>query len=153
MNDIQGNAGAFEAHTDAWNRITEAEAAGFFLEAISLEDSIMSSRLLSYVWSDNRTLSPKNATLGAAVREALKVSRRRKELQFVELLHRVRAWAFSRNSLLHGWVMAEPGTSPKPPALRLQQAKDACREGAELAREVLDMHRRLKRDATHPKAA
>jgi hypothetical protein len=45
---IQGNADKYLAYREAWTRIKEAQLQGFYLEAITIEESIISDRLSSY---------------------------------------------------------------------------------------------------------
>ena len=45
---IQGNADKYRAYREAWTRIKEAQLQEFYLEAITIEESIISDRLSSY---------------------------------------------------------------------------------------------------------
>jgi hypothetical protein len=45
---IQGNADKYLAYREAWARIKESQSQGFYLEAITIEESIISDRLSSY---------------------------------------------------------------------------------------------------------
>lgn len=45
---INGDADKFLAYREAWTRIKEAQKQGFYLEAITIEESIISDRLSSY---------------------------------------------------------------------------------------------------------
>lgn len=45
---IKGDANKFLAYREAWTRIKEAQEQGFYLEAITIEESIISDRLSSY---------------------------------------------------------------------------------------------------------
>lgn len=45
---INGNAAKFLAYREAWTRIKQAQEQGFYLEAITIEESIISDRLNSY---------------------------------------------------------------------------------------------------------
>jgi hypothetical protein len=52
---IQGNADKYLAYREAWTRIKEAQLQGFYLEAITIEESIISDRLSSYFRNVLRT--------------------------------------------------------------------------------------------------
>ena len=45
---INGNGDKYRAYREAWTRIKEAQEQGFYLEAITIEESIISDRLSSY---------------------------------------------------------------------------------------------------------
>jgi hypothetical protein len=45
---INGNGDKFRAYRESWTRIKEAQKQGFYLEAITIEESIISDRLSSY---------------------------------------------------------------------------------------------------------
>jgi hypothetical protein len=45
---INGNTAKYLAYREAWTRIKEAQKQGFYLEAITIEESIISDRLSSY---------------------------------------------------------------------------------------------------------
>ena len=48
IKQVNGNADKFFAYREAWTRIKEAQKYGFYLEAITIEESIISDRLYSY---------------------------------------------------------------------------------------------------------
>ena len=43
------NTAKYESYTEAWRRIKAAQEKEFFLEAIVIEESIISDRLVSYL--------------------------------------------------------------------------------------------------------
>lgn len=45
---INGNTAKYLAYREAWTRIKEGQKQGFYLEAITIEESIISDRLNSY---------------------------------------------------------------------------------------------------------
>ena len=46
---IKGNAQKYLSFKEAWARIKSAQEAGFYLEAITIQESIMSDRITSYL--------------------------------------------------------------------------------------------------------
>lgn len=48
---IKGNAAKFWSYREAWTRIKQAQEQGFYLEAVTIEESIISDRLMSYLIS------------------------------------------------------------------------------------------------------
>ena len=46
---IKGNAQKYLSFKEAWARIKSAQEAGFYLEAIAIQESIMSDRIISYL--------------------------------------------------------------------------------------------------------
>ncbi len=47
-NGVTGNAAKYESYREAWSRIDAACENQFFLEAITIEESIISDRIISY---------------------------------------------------------------------------------------------------------
>jgi hypothetical protein len=45
----ENNAAKYFSYREAWGRIKRAIGHGFYLEAVTLEESIMSDRLISYL--------------------------------------------------------------------------------------------------------
>ena len=46
---IKGNARKYDAYREAWTRIKQAQKNGFFLEAITIQESIISDRLIESI--------------------------------------------------------------------------------------------------------
>jgi len=46
---IRGNVAKYLSYREAWSRIKTAQEHGFYLEAVTLEESIIADRLISYL--------------------------------------------------------------------------------------------------------
>ena len=57
----KGNAAKYFAYREAWTRIKLATEQGFFLEAIAIEESIISDRLLAYLIAAGALNKPQEA--------------------------------------------------------------------------------------------
>jgi hypothetical protein len=47
--EVQGNVEKYDSYREAWARIRQAQDSGFFLEAITIQESIISDRLISFL--------------------------------------------------------------------------------------------------------
>lgn len=148
-NSVAGNAAKYESYREAWARIDSACKDHYFLEAITIEESIISDRLISYLSrSDSPSpLKPKG--------------KRRRYPGFADLIDLFRndvgepvlqgdfrdlgasldEWRDSRNSAIHAIVKSEPGTPTFPIEEFLADAQRCAEEGRELARAVCDWHK------------
>jgi hypothetical protein len=61
---IKGDANKFLAYREAWTRIKQAQEQGFYLEAITIEESIISDRLSSYFRNILKTEKQLNSLKG-----------------------------------------------------------------------------------------
>jgi hypothetical protein len=149
-----GNIGLFERYRDAWRRINSAIKLGFYFEAIAIEESILSNRIISFLYgvrklraAEIRGRSPRFVCLIKLWREACEESSGYWQNPG-DLIDRVNAWRAKRNDAVHALTRAFPGEAP-PISLEefLKQAEIAANEGAKLAREVGNWHRRQLRKA------
>ena len=49
IQNIQGNAAKYFSYREAWTRIIKSQEQGFYLEAVTIEESIITDRLISYL--------------------------------------------------------------------------------------------------------
>jgi hypothetical protein len=61
---IKGYSDKFLAYREAWTRIKESQEQGFYLEAITIEESIISDRLSSYFRNVLKTEKQPNSLKG-----------------------------------------------------------------------------------------
>ena len=47
--EVKGNVNKYDAYREAWTRVKQAQEHGFFLEAITIQESIISDRLISFL--------------------------------------------------------------------------------------------------------
>ena len=136
-----GNVEKYISYSEAWARINEALEEGFYLEAVTIEESIISDRLISYL-----------VGVGAIERE----NEVRNYPSFYRLIERWREaapqpvspegssdltdevdkWRKQRNYLIHSMVASQPGTPTDRVEDFLEVGKEAAERGEELARAV-----------------
>lgn len=130
-----------ESYRFAFGRINAAIEQGFYLEAITLSESIIADRLLSYcTWADQRRIGTRTSlsTLIAAWRRLATNGPIWKD---EDLGNAVDAWREARNACVHGAAKSEPGSPTTPTAEYTDTAKRTANEGKRLARSVCDWHR------------
>jgi hypothetical protein len=144
------NVPKYLSYNKGWARINSALEAGFYLEAITIQESIISDRLLSYVLgvAPNSKINTKTS-LGKLIvqwRKYAGVSLER--LDGTDLGRDTDAWRIKRNTVVHGLVKSAPGGTPE-----LQSddffilARQSAEEGKALAREIQNWHRKMLRKA------
>jgi hypothetical protein len=144
------NTPKFLSYSKAWERINSALEASFHLEAITIEESIISDRLLSYVLG----VAPKSkihtrSGLGELISQWRKHAGSSLERQDgTDLGNATDAWRIKRNTAVHGLVKSAPGGSPKmQPDDFFELARQTAEEGKTLAREIQNWHRKTLKKA------
>jgi hypothetical protein len=142
----KGNSAKYSSYKEAWERIKEAQSAGHYLEAITLEESIISDRLISYLMgvggiprSDKFLTKP----------FALFISAARKHVKYPILYHGhsdlladIDTWRKERNFLIHEFVKSMPGEPTLLVIDVIEKAAAIAKTGAVLARGISDWHRK-----------
>jgi hypothetical protein len=144
------NTTKYESYAEAWRRMKAAIDAGFYLEAIAIQESIIFDRLRSFV---------EHAT-GEEVRDDSPYSKLIKRLEAAlnkdagkekrwdndkELVERLKKWGDRRNRAVHRIVRSKPGTPTQPIDEFLAKVQETADRGAILAREVSDWFREQKK--------
>jgi hypothetical protein len=153
---VKGEFEKFLSYKEAWARIRLARKSGFYLEAITIEESIISDRLTSFVVKDRgvtmghksiRTLNNLTDTWVQICNTNLSnLSVVKDDLQ--ELQIRLNEWRKNRNTAVHGLVKS--GTSRDTDHVEnfLKLAHMTALEGETLARDIsrwVDSARREER--------
>lgn len=145
-NRAKGNSFAY-----AYKRINEALSQQFFLEAVTLAESVISDRLYSFASyhyqlandKSSKSKRTKSTNLKTLIEQAKKCSR----LTVVtknktDLFDALDSWRDKRNRCVHAVAKSEPGQ----PTISVEDFVGMCKETAEdgkyLARLVCDWHRR-----------
>jgi hypothetical protein len=144
--EVTGNKPKFKSYSEAWKRIKAAQEAGFYLEAIAIQESILSDRITSYLAYCG--LLPKNKNPG--LWELLEAWKRdpasAKGEEFSDLRNAINdVWRGMRNDAIHGLVKSAPGTPTQDVDDFLSAAKCAAKLGEKLAREVSNWHDRQRK--------
>lgn len=136
----------------ALERLKRAMDQGFYLEAITICESLISDRLLSSL--DRRQGVERNARAGlhrlikAHLDETLldRSSQAHGE-KLLDLFSALRVWKDKRNELLHGIAKCLPGDEVHSSPILMERAKDAAEEGLRLFRHLDNWHGRHARRA------
>ncbi|PZO44114.1 MAG: hypothetical protein DCF19_02590 [Pseudanabaena frigida] len=141
--EIVGNVNKYESYREAWSRIKLAQENHFFLEAITIQESIISDRLISFLSrpeSSNPLYKKRNGQFPSFYEI---IEHWRSEFSDViqsgsypDLIEAVNQWRKTRNEAIHAIVKSDPGEPTQPINLFLQKAKEVAQEGEKLAREV-----------------
>lgn len=141
---VKGEVEKFYSYKEAWALIRLARKNGFYLEAITIQESIISVRLTSFVVKDRgvkmghksiRTLNNLTDTWAQiCIANLSNLSVVKNDLQ--ELQIRLNEWRKNRNTAVHGLVKS--GTSKKTDHVEnfLKLACKTALEGETLARDI-----------------
>ena len=143
--NIQGNILKYLSYREAWSRIKQAQQQEFFLEAVTLEESIITDRLICYLVVTG-TIKPalelhKYPNFGQLIKiwkllHNNPISIRVRAIEFEDLQSSVDLWRQQRNKIVHGMVKSHPGTATDDILNFLESAKLTATEGEMLARAV-----------------
>ena len=139
-----GNAAKYFSYAEAWTRIRLATKAGYFLEAVTIEESIVSDRLLSLLQKTCGLSLPAGTTknLGRLIdRWKLEYEARLADdhewLTTSRALHqRLDAWRDRRNDVVHGLVKSTAGKNDDHIENFLAAAELSAVEGQAVARAI-----------------
>ncbi|MBA4159809.1 MAG: hypothetical protein H0X65_20420 [Gemmatimonadetes bacterium] len=150
-----GNVAKHLSYREAWGRIKGAIAHGYHLEAITIEESIISDRLSSYLvltgvaQPDAKLERESFANLIRNWRRS--VTDAISDGHFADLQSAVDDWRGRRNRMVHAMVKSHPGAAP-PDVLDFRaEAEATARLGERLAKSVCNWYMREKRKMTTPK--
>jgi hypothetical protein len=140
INGRVSNTAKEKAYALAFGMINTALEKGCPLQAITIEESILTDRLSSTLNAKKEKKTP-CSTLNRALKEWANQLKSGESL-FDEKMSALRpslyAWWDERNELLHGIVKSPCGEGPTIPAEDfLERAEKAAREGLDLARKVV----------------
>lgn len=138
-----GNPAKGMSYAEAWRRIKAAREGGHHFEAVTICESILSDRLLSYVAGVKpATKLHTHSPFSKLIAEWRALAGQQLVDGAADLGKEVDAWRVARNVIVHGLVKAAPGAATEPVDSFLERAAEAAREGERLARKVSDWHRK-----------
>lgn len=151
--DIKGNAKKYEAYREAWTRVKQAIENGFFIEAITIQESIISDRLISFLTrpgASNAYIKKKKTGNFVSFHQIIKYWRSEFTVPlqsgvYVDLIDAVDKWRRNRNEAVHAIVKIDQNNGSQTIDGFLQQAKRVAEEGELLAREVCKWQQKSKR--------
>jgi hypothetical protein len=144
----KGNANKYRRYREAWTRIKKAKDDEYYFEAVTLEESIICDRLISYLVSrgvtcaDNKYLSFENLICEwERVTGGIPIS----EGNISNLQESVCEWKQLRNEVVHGMVKSCPDTELDDIQSFMEEARRAAEEGEKLARAVDNWQKKVKK--------
>ncbi|MFN3166260.1 MAG: hypothetical protein ACE37H_04260 [Phycisphaeraceae bacterium] len=136
------NDSKFESYREAWGRIVSSIQDGYFFEAVTLEESVISDRLLSYIIGNDKICKFDVKTgLAKLIAKMASIAKTIGDEQSLALAVEIDTWRERRNEIVHGLVKSYPGKSTSPVNDFLMTAEQTALEGKILARKVSDWHR------------
>lgn len=134
----------YHSYRAAYSRMNLAMKKGFYLEAIAIQESIISDRLLSFAIRSNQLVVSHERLYTISFSKLIKIAEPHFENE--KLVYDLGVFRLERNHCLHGFVKSFPG---KPTlvvtdfmALVIQTAK----AGKKLTREIDSWHKKMKRN-------
>jgi uncharacterized short protein YbdD (DUF466 family) len=141
----EGNVEKYLSYSEAWSRIDKAREQGFYLEAVTIEESIICDRLISYLVEvgaiDRKSdLHEYPSFYGLIQKWRESTSGSVSQNNFSDLIGEVDDWRDQRNYLIHSMVKSHPGTPTDRIEDFLNEAQEAADKGKKLARAVDKWH-------------
>jgi 23S rRNA pseudoU1915 N3-methylase RlmH len=131
-----------KAYQTGYSRINSSIEEGYPIEAIAIEEAIISDRLSSHVGYHESLPKEKHTPLGTLVKKMRKHS---KDSESIALADRIDEWREERNAAIHGIIKSTPSIDPE---IFLKNAEKTAEDGEQLAHDVCDWHRKEKRKTT-----
>ena len=138
-----GNVKKYLSYREAWTRIKESQQQEFYLEAVTLTESIISDRLTSY-------LKPVRHLSFSALIEDWKgkdVSSDADSSKLSTLQNAVDDWRLTRNKVVHGMVRSRSELEIDDVESFLEKARESAATGEKLARAVDKWCKQAKKEA------
>ena len=139
-----GDGAKYFSYREAWARIKLARRHGYFLEAVTIEESIVSDRLMSFL----------EKSCGVILKDATKFNLSQVAISWVKefevrlvtdgialadaqgIHQRLDAWRNQRNRVVHGMVKSKAGRGDDHIDNFLAEAAIAAADGEKVAREI-----------------
>jgi len=142
----RGNVAKADSYSEVFKRMDLAIKSGFFIEALAIQEAIISDRLNSYINFSNPEFIKKNKTFGQLVAEWKKqFPEEIKDKVKLNLPVTVDIWRGLRNEAVHGIVKSTPGTATKAVKQFVEDGQAAALMRRDLARAVCKWHKDKKR--------
>lgn len=144
------NASKYFSHREAWGRIKRSIAHGFYLEAVTLEESVISDRLQTY-FRKTGVLDPESKkfiSLGKFIELLMKhepdpICDPIREPRFTNLQQSLLDWKNDRNHVVHG-IVKSSGDVHDDVLDFFKAAERIAKDGALIAESVNNWYRRYK---------
>jgi hypothetical protein len=141
-----GNTAKHASYALAFGWMKRALAHGFYLEAVTIAESVISDRLISQLCRV-RALEPdvpaEKQSLGRLItlwKKAIQEPIR--DGHFEDLQSATDTWRLRRNLVVHGIVKTSPGVAPPSAADFKKEAETVARDGYRLAKSICNWYTR-----------
>ena len=152
-----GNQAKYLSYRLAHDRMKAAIEADFPLEAVTIAESLITDRLLSFVNFHGAGFDkPEKAMLVRVAEKAVKICQKiTQDPQGQALAERAQSWAQERNNVLHAIAKSAQGQGPKTPAESfLAVARDVAARGLALVKDIKSWHQKqLRQPAPQPSSS
>lgn len=140
---MRENYAKYLSYAEAWARINSAIDAGYYFEAVTLCESIISDRLLSYVrGTDKLNKADIKTPFAKLIADWRKITKGNlPDYGASDLGAAIDKWRVERNEVVHGLTKSNPGLPPPPVASFLERAKTAAVDGKKLAKAISKWHK------------
>jgi hypothetical protein len=130
--------------TYAFRKINESLKSGYYLEAVTLAESIISDRLLSFVKQHH-----KNETVKTPFHKLIRSAKKLNHIDFskkdgTDLFDALDKWRDKRNICIHAVAKSEPGEPTSPVDVFEQIAEECAKEGKLLARLICEWDKKVR---------
>jgi hypothetical protein len=144
---MAGNTRKYASYAHAWKRIAAGLKSGHYFEVVTLCESIIADRLLSFLLGvDPGCKLAVHDGLAKLVSKWRNSGTKLPHYKGEDLGVAVERWRKERNAVVHGLTKSMPGSPTLDLDLFLERAEAAASEGARLARAVSKWHKQeLKR--------
>lgn len=137
----QGNAAKYFSYREAWTRINAACRQGFFFEAVTIQESIISDRLIQYLVVSGEIQERQEIHQYPSFAGLIKSWKQRHPDPIAtglieNLQEEVDQWRMARNKVVHQIVKSHPGAETVPIEEFLVNAESAAVRGVVLAKAV-----------------
>ena len=136
-NAKKGNVVKHDHYKEAFARINDAIELGFFIEAIAIEEGIISDRLTSHLSYFGKLPKSKFPTLKKLTEAWEKIAGTDIEKK---LIAKIDKWRDARNHAVHGIVKCSDETKNDSVNAFLKEAKDSAAKGLEIVNELKKWH-------------
>ena len=143
-----GNVTKYFSCRAAWGQIKKAKAHGYYVEAIALEESIISDRLISYLVRVEEIKPDDRCTkyFGQLIAKWRKcVPQPIKDKDFPDLQAAVEEWSKKRNKMVHGMAKSIPGAEHQDILEFKKEAEFVAMQGEKLANSLQNWYKSFKR--------
>lgn len=133
----RGNKEKFASYREAFDRIKKAQEGGWYFEAVTLQESILSDRLQSHLLGTGVIkIEKRPKTLGTLVSKY-----KNNPCMPPDLYQRLNDWTSDRNKVVHEFAKSMPGLPSKDVESALHHAWHTAMNGDRIVRDVLKWFR------------